>query len=99
MENNFFVYVLYNKIGNKIYIGYTNNLTIRLLRHNKYLPSKKSSFTSKNKGLWSLIYRESYINRKEAIKREKWLKSGIGRSFVHKNLKEWIIKSQLVDPP
>jgi len=65
-----------------------------------FLKNKRTSFTSKNKGLWKLIYFESYNNRQEAIKREKWLKTGVGRDFIKNNLNDWLIKkSQLADPP
>jgi len=50
----FFVYAIYNKNKDKIYIGYASNLDERLKRHNKILPNKSKSFTSKNSGLWGL---------------------------------------------
>jgi putative endonuclease len=75
-------YVIYNKIRDKIYIGYTADLIKRLKRHNKKLPSKTASFTSKNNGSWGLIYNEDFSTRKEAIRREKELKSFKGREFI-----------------
>ena len=88
----FFVYVVKNEI-NKIYIGQTNNLIKRLARHNKELPSKKSSYTSKQGAEWHLVYIEKFSSRKEAMIREKQLKSYQGRKFL-KN-----ILAQSVDPP
>ena len=46
---------------------------------------KKKSFTSKNDGLWVLVYKEEFKTRSEAVKREKQLKSSRGREFI-KNL-------------
>jgi len=54
----------------------------RLLGHN-------SGETKSTKGFrpWVLIYKESIGSRENARKREKYLKSGIGREFI-KNLKK-----------
>lgn len=80
----FFVYAIRNSSNGKIYIGYTENLTNRLNRHNGVLKTSKKSFTSKNKndGEWLIVYREIYNDRKEAIKREKELKTQKGREFI-----------------
>ncbi|MEK7598785.1 MAG: GIY-YIG nuclease family protein [Patescibacteria group bacterium] len=76
----FSVYAIYN--NGKIYIGHTADLGSRLQRHNGILKNKKKSYTSKNKGVWELIYKEEFKTRQEAIKREKELKSFRGREFV-----------------
>ncbi|MFA6467239.1 MAG: GIY-YIG nuclease family protein [Patescibacteria group bacterium] len=81
----FVTYVIYNKDKNKIYIGQTSNLKQRLERHNGKLPNKITSFTTKNKGQWLLVYKENFTDRKQAIVREKELKSAQGRKFI-KNL-------------
>lgn len=80
----YYVYAIKNNIGN-IYIGYTSDLVKRLKRHNKQLPNRSNSFTSKNAGNWLLFYIEELLSREEAIKREKQLKSYQGRKFL-KNL-------------
>ncbi|MBU1202669.1 GIY-YIG nuclease family protein [Patescibacteria group bacterium] len=81
----FTTYVIYNKDKNKIYIGQTANLKQRLDRHNGKLPNKTSSFTAKNKGQWLLVHKEFFTERKQAISRERELKSARGRKFI-KNL-------------
>lgn len=78
----FNVYGLYNQFRNKIYIGQTDNLDSRLKRHNGELPNKKGSFTNLNSGRWELVYKEKYQTRKEALKREKQLKTQKGREFI-----------------
>ena len=80
----YIVYVLENSHSKKIYIGYTADLEKRLKRHNGELPTKKSSYTTKNKsnGIWIVIYKESFLLRSEAMKREKELKSSRGRAFI-----------------
>ncbi len=62
------VYIIQNPVG-KFYIGQTNNLNDRLLRHN----IGRSKYT-RDKGPWQLVYQEVYQTRAEAMKREKQLK-------------------------
>ncbi|MBP9817734.1 GIY-YIG nuclease family protein [Candidatus Shapirobacteria bacterium] len=80
----FVVYVLINSETNKIYIGQTTNLEKRIDRHNGLLANRTKSYTSKNKniGIWLLGYKEVLKTRKEAIIREKELKSYQGRQFL-----------------
>ncbi len=81
----YYTYAIRSETTDKIYIGYTNNLTNRLKRHNNELAHKKSSYTYKNIGPWVLIHEEEFSTRKEATIREKQLKSAKGREFI-KNL-------------
>jgi putative endonuclease len=90
MKSCYTVYVIYNSLREKTYTGYTSNLKSRLLRHNQCLPNKKSSYTSKNSGFWRLIYKEAFSNRKDAVLKEKWLKSGVGREFVKKKKEQFL---------
>ena len=69
---------------NKIYIGQTSNLEERLKRHNGFLKNKESSYTHKNGEIWKLIHKEEFLTRKEAVAREKSLKSYQGREFIKK---------------
>jgi putative endonuclease len=77
----YYTYVIKNE-KDKIYIGQTNNLAKRIKRHNRVLPNKKNSFTSKNKGQWEYLHIEKFKIRKEAIFREKQLKSYQGRLSI-----------------
>jgi len=72
----FYVYVLKNGKG-RLYVGHTNNLERRITEHNTGL----SPYT-KNRGPWELAYSESFDTRGEAMKREKFLKSGKGRELL-----------------
>ncbi|MBI2003231.1 MAG: GIY-YIG nuclease family protein [Candidatus Wildermuthbacteria bacterium] len=78
----FFVYSLFNQKHGKIYIGQTDNLEERMkLHHDRVF---RSSFTSRFDGNWILIYRESCPSRKDALRRERELKSYQGRQFIKK---------------
>jgi putative endonuclease len=76
----YFVYAIHNKKYNRIYIGQTENLEERLKLHNR--KEFKNSYTAQFDGEWFLIYEENVINRKDALKREKQLKSYRGREFI-----------------
>ena len=62
--------------GNR-YIGSTDNIEARVNRHNK----GKSKYT-KGRRPWRLVYSEEYNTRREAMAREKILKSGQGRKWL-----------------
>ena len=78
----YFVYLLENQ-ENRWYIGYTpKEPHERLSKHNKGLVQSTKAYRP-----WSLIYYEAYLNRSDATGREKFLKSGSGRRFLKKQLK------------
>ena len=77
----FVVYVICNSLG-EFYIGQTDNLQIRLLRHNGILKNKNSSYTHKHQGPWEVLFSEELESRAKAIQREKQLKSYQGRQYI-----------------
>ncbi len=66
----FYVYILHSPTLDKFYIGYTAQLEQRLVRHNQ----KSNGFTGKVND-WTLVYKEEYSSQKEALAREKQIKS------------------------
>lgn len=84
---SWYVYVLQNK-RRKWYIGSTYNLRKRILRHN----SGKNTAT-KYGVPWKLIYCEISINKQDALSRERYLKSGMGRKYLKNRLKFFFAKS------
>ncbi|WP_426486238.1 GIY-YIG nuclease family protein [Flavobacterium sp. 2] len=77
----FVVYILYSEKFNKNYTGYTSNLIERFKSHN-LLGTK--GYTLKFRP-WKVIHVEFFNSKSEVMKREKYLKTGIGREFI-KNL-------------
>ncbi|PTB92413.1 endonuclease [Marivirga lumbricoides] len=80
----FTVYVLYSPTFKKIYIGYTSDLSNRLASHNVY---SKKGYTTRYRP-WEVLYTESYIDKRAALKREKALKSARGRAFIWQLISE-----------
>ena len=84
IQNQMFsVYALYTRTFDKIYIGYSSDLEQRLLSHN-YLSNR--GWTT-NYRPWELIYSEEFETKKEAIQRERELKSSRGRIFIRSLIK------------
>jgi len=82
-----YVYILKSKKYKWFYVGITNNLINRFKLHN----SGKIESTKKLKP-FILIYYEAHNNRYDAAKREKFLKSGWGKNWIKKTLKNYLEK-------
>ena len=83
----YYVYVLLSKSDKKFYTGATSNLKSRVQKHNNGLiPS-----TSKRRPL-KLIYYEACISKEDAFRREKYLKTGMGKRYLRNRLKNTIEK-------
>lgn len=78
----YYVYLLESQKSKVWYIGYSADLRKRLADH----LSKRGGRTTSQRTDWKLIYYESYLNKKDAQGREKFLKSGSGRKFLKKQL-------------
>ncbi|MGI8526175.1 MAG: GIY-YIG nuclease family protein [Pseudolabrys sp.] len=68
---NFWVYILASKIGGTLYVGVTNDLVRRVYEHREGFAE---GFTKKH-NVHRLIYFEQFDDIKNAIRREKRLKS------------------------
>ncbi|MFC1787686.1 GIY-YIG nuclease family protein [Patescibacteria group bacterium] len=78
----FYTYVLQNE-NKRWYIGYTNDLQNRYRRHQK----GEVYSTKRIGGNWKLIYYEACVEKTDAMQREKFLKSGLGRNYLKRRLK------------
>lgn len=79
----FYTYILVS-ISNptKTYVGFINSLENRLDAHNH--PNNKGH-TAKFKP-WKLVHFFEFGTKSEAMNKEKWLKSGVGRDWVKQNI-------------
>jgi len=78
----FYVYILENTNTGKKYIGQTKDLAKRLYKHNT-----NSNKYTRHKGSWKLVHSEGCSTRIEAIKKERFLKTGKGREFIKEVLR------------
>lgn len=76
------VYILFSPSTEKIYIGYTSDLINRFHSHNSL---SKKGFTTRFRP-WMVAHVEFFEVKSEALKREKQLKAGAGRRWIHTQL-------------
>lgn len=85
-----YVYVLQSEIDGHNYIGCTNNLKKRLKEHNS-----GRNFSTRLRAPFKIIYVEIYLNQKDAYNREKFLKTGWGKNYIKRVLKNWFSSKKL----
>jgi putative endonuclease len=83
----YFVYILESKNDGGWYIGYTHDLRQRLQDHNN-----GNSRSTRFRRPFRLIYYECYLDRRDAMGREQFLKSGAGRIYIKKQLHNFLNK-------
>ena len=76
----YFVYILKSLKDEKKYIGSTSNLERRLNEHNS-----GGCSSTKHRKPFTLIYCEKFNDKKLALKRENFFKTGKGRDTLKKN--------------
>ncbi|MBT8186632.1 MAG: GIY-YIG nuclease family protein [Maribacter sp.] len=75
----YYVYVLRSINFERNYIGFTNNLSKRLRQHNAGKTKSTKPYLP-----WAILFFESFSTKKEALEREKFLKTGKGREYIKK---------------
>ena len=74
----YWVYAISAERTERVYVGLSKNVEKRVLEHNL-----GEVFSTKGYRPWRLIYKEKCgINRADARRREKYLKSGVGKEFL-----------------
>lgn len=79
------VYVLQSKKDGKWYTGYTGNLRKRFKDH-----QEGNVTATKGRGPFELMYYEVCVNQKDALAREKYLKSGMGKRYIKNRCKRFL---------
>jgi putative endonuclease len=82
----YYVYILRSEKDSKFYVGYTKDLKARIKLHNG---GKVKS--TRNRTPFKLIYYEACSNQKDALKREKYLKTSYGKKYLKSRLKEFLL--------
>ena len=80
----YFIYVLWSQKLRKRYVRSSDDTESRLGEHNR----GSNKFT-KGGIPWIKIYQEEFQTKTEALKREKFLKSGQGRAWLDEKLKDF----------
>ena len=78
-------YVIRSKKDGKWYTGVTIDLRKRFKEHNS-----NKVISTKNRGPLELIYYEACKEKDDAIDREKYLKTGMGKRYLKNRLKRFL---------
>jgi len=77
----YFVYVVESETTGRHYTGLTSDLRRRIAEHNQ-----DSSTSTKHRGPWRLLYEEEFQSLPEAVRRERFFKTGKGREELKRIL-------------
>jgi len=83
----FYVHLLRSVADDGFYIGFSRDLKRRFSEHKRGI-----CFATKHRRPWKLIYYETYTEREDAEKRERYLKSGAGRRLLRHQLRHYLEK-------
>ncbi|RXJ44413.1 GIY-YIG nuclease family protein [Gelidibacter gilvus] len=74
------VYILYSQKRSRYYVGQTDNIEKRLIRHNKGLVD-----STKSGAPWELIFTEKVNTRSNALMLEKKIKKRGAKRYIEDN--------------
>jgi len=81
----YYTYILQSETTGQLYVGQTNDLDDRVIRHN----SNQNKYT-KNRGPWCVLFSRQFETRVEAMAFERQLKSWKSAAKV----KDWVSRQQ-----
>jgi len=81
----YYVYVLRSKRDRNFYVGHTVDLLKRMEHHNKGVVE-----STRNRRPLELIYYEACIKQKDALRRERYLKTAYGKRYIKNRLKDYL---------
>ncbi len=85
----YYTYVLLSTKEKKMYLGFTQDLKTRMELHRRGFMIRQ-----KNNGSLKLIYLEACLNKKDAVRRDKYLSSYFGRRYLKTRLKKYFASPQ-----
>jgi putative endonuclease len=80
-----YTYVLYSEKDSEWYTGATSDLKARVREHTE----GRVRSTERRRPLTSVYY-EGCLNREDAFRRERYLKTGRGKRYLRQRLGEWL---------
>ena len=81
----YYVYILQSEKDHLFYIGFTTNLDLRILRH-----ENGESPATKFRRPLKLIFYEAYLNKYDALRRERYFKTSKGKTTLKMMLKGYL---------
>lgn len=80
-----YVYVLRSIADQQFYVGLTNDVPARLKTHNAGLVT-----STKSRVPFELVYWEGCLNKSDAARREKYLKTAWGKRYIKTRLRQYL---------
>ena len=84
----YYVYVLRSDRDSQLYVGFTENLEQRVSRHNS-----GDVLSTRSRRPLQLIFFEGYYDKGDAIRRERYLKTGPGKRMLKLMIRNTLSKS------
>ena len=89
VSDRFFTYVIISEPTGETYVGQTEDVRRRIVEHNDP-DNHRTLHTKRRLGPWIVGYWETHNSRAEAMKRERFLKTGKGLEWIRENIAEWL---------
>lgn len=80
-----YTYVIQSKKDGRFYTGSTEDLRKRFNAH-----KSGKVISTKGRGPFELIYYEACLNKRDALDREKYLKTGMGKKYLKTRVKRFL---------
>ena len=87
----YYTYVLESLKDKEFYTGHTGDLKKRFKEHNEGLVD-----STRARKPFKLIYYEAYLDKSDAKRREKYLKTGMGKRDLKNRLRGYLKKERKV---
>lgn len=81
----YYIYVLRSSKDKNYYVGYTENLKSRFEQHQKGRVD-----STRDRRPLKIVYSEACLDKRDAIHREKYLKTHHGKQFIRNRLKSYL---------
>jgi len=88
----YYIYALLSQKDKNLYVGYTINLKQRLNSH-----MRGAILSTKNRRPLEIVYYEASLNQKDALRRERYLKSSWGKRYLKNRIKNCLSEMNQVD--
>ena len=85
-----YVYIIQSKVDLELYVGLSNDLRKRFELHNK-----GKVFSTRLRAPFQLLYYEAHQNKYDAAAREQFLKTGWGKNWIKRVLKNYLKSKKL----
>ncbi|WP_053991881.1 GIY-YIG nuclease family protein [Mangrovimonas sp. TPBH4] len=86
----YYIYILKSLKDGKKYTGYTQDLSSRFEAH-----QRGNVLSTKHRRPFELIYFEGCLSHKDALRREKYLKTHYGTLFLGNHLKSYFTGQEI----